>query len=661
MKKAIGIFLWLTLTCLGAYASSSGKAIENFKNLQYEMLFESDSIFLEWDNKKIIEAGKKANLYGSIRNSLKEKRLEAQEKKVIVEEKIFSLEISLWQLEWDIRKTIMEIEDLNEQVIEVNKNINIAKTTIEVMTKKVAKSEESLKKYITHIYAKSNSLYQWEDIDNLKAILLNWEDIGYLLSENHYKTLIQITGKQLLDKHRTYLRELYVKRMELQNSMTELKGLRKQEIVTKKTLNDKKELQKKLVEVSKWEQAVYEEYIKNKIAIERELTQKQLKEQIKFEEIKEKILWDYNCEYVNVNVQTDAKEFLSEKCYDLNRAIYAESKLKDEEVTWVNFLSWPVAPVNGISAYYADPEYIQALGTDHGALDIPVNQWTDIMASADGYVIYILPPTSEEYAYIALKHSNGYVTVYGHVNEILVEKYDFVERGEVFAKSWWEPWTTWAGYLSTGPHLHFEVFYEQTRSDPMEFIDTSILDINTIPEKHVYKFYGDFQARMWYEYEWTPRDNKVFRLDWANEIERQKSLLSKYAANSFKNWDIWVEESIDWWIDPTFVMCIGLAETGLGRNMKTPFNVWNVWNTDSGATLTFDSARTWIYVMVKWLNNKYLSQYDEVRMLSRYGNKDESKPIYASSPDHWHNNIIKCMSAIKWKYVPDSYNFRLWN
>ena len=44
---------------------------------------------------------------------------------------------------------------------------------------------------------------------------------------------------------------------------------------------------------------------------------------------------------------------------------------------------------------------------------------------------------------------------------------------------------------------------------------------------------------------------------------------------------------------------------------------------------------------------KDLSQYDEIKDLSRYGNKDTSKPIYASSPDHWHNNIIKCMSAIK--------------
>jgi hypothetical protein len=45
------------------------------------------------------------------------------------------------------------------------------------MLEKVAKSKESLQKYITHIYAQSNSLYNGAQIDNIKAILLNGEDI----------------------------------------------------------------------------------------------------------------------------------------------------------------------------------------------------------------------------------------------------------------------------------------------------------------------------------------------------------------------------------------------------------------------------------------------------------------------------------------------------
>ncbi|MDQ7023110.1 MAG: hypothetical protein Q9M97_06320 [Candidatus Gracilibacteria bacterium] len=106
-------------------------------------------------------------------------------------------------------------------------------------------------------------------------------------------------------------------------------------------------------------------------------------------------------------------------------------------------------------------------------------------------------------------------------------------------------------------------------------------------------------------------------------------------------------------------MCVGLAETGLGKNLKTPNNVGNVGNTDSGATKYFTSPNQGIAAMTQTFNNKYLSQYDEIRLLSRYGNLDDKKPIYASSPDNWHNNIISCMSFIKGRYISDSYNFRL--
>ena len=61
--------------------------------------------------------------------------------------------------------------------------------------------------------------------------------------------------------------------------------------------------------------------------------------------------------------------------------------------------------------------------------------------------------------------------------------------------------------------------------------------------------------------------------------------------------------------------------------------------------------------MIRTLNNRYLGHYTQINQLSRYGNPDGT--IYASSPDHWHNNIIKCMSAIKGYQVPDDYNFRL--
>jgi hypothetical protein len=92
-------------------------------------------------------------------------------------------------------------------------------------------------------------------------------------------------------------------------------------------------------------------------------------------------------------------------------------------------------------------------------------------------------------------------------------------------------------------------------------------------------------------------------------------------------------------------MCVGLAETTLGNYLKTPYNIGNVGNTDSGDTVTFGSAREGISWMAATFNNRYLSRYNSVSDLSRWGNPDGT--IYASSNANWHNNIIRCISVLK--------------
>ena len=110
-------------------------------------------------------------------------------------------------------------------------------------------------------------------------------------------------------------------------------------------------------------------------------------------------------------------------------------------------------------------------------------------------------------------------------------------------------------------------------------------------------------------------------------------------------------------VDPSFLMCVGLAETGLGKNLKTAYNVGNIGNTDSGGTYDFESARDGIYWMAKTLNNTFLGKYEKVSDLSRWGNKTGS--IYASSSKHWHTNVIRCLSALKGRFIEDDYRFRL--
>lgn len=119
-----------------------------------------------------------------------------------------------------------------------------------------------------------------------------------------------------------------------------------------------------------------------------------------------------------------------------------------------------------------------------------------------------------------------------------------------------------------------------------------------------------------------------------------------------------MEESQLAGLDPSFVMCIGLSESTLGNRLKTAYNIGNVGNTDSGGTYTFTSPREGIYWMARTLRNKYLGQYNSLTDLSRWGNKNPNKPIYASSKTNWHNNMVRCLSSLKGYFVEDDFQFR---
>ncbi len=152
------------------------------------------------------------------------------------------------------------------------------------------------------------------------------------------------------------------------------------------------------------------------------------------------------------------------------------------------------------------------------------------------------------------------------------------------------------------------VYENQQYVDPLEYMDTSYLRYADLPERYSFKYLADFKTRKGYEYKvaQSKKGGKVFRIEGDSEVERQKYLLSTYAVGPFRDWDIWVEESIQAGIDPTFVMCIGLAETSLGKYLKTPYNIGNIGNTDSGATITFPNARSGIHSMAKAFNNRFL-------------------------------------------------------
>jgi murein DD-endopeptidase MepM/ murein hydrolase activator NlpD len=98
----------------------------------------------------------------------------------------------------------------------------------------------------------------------------------------------------------------------------------------------------------------------------------------------------------------------------------------------------------------------------HTGIDLAAPKGTAITAAAAGTVIYAGPMGGYGNA-VKIDHGHGYATLYGHSSKILVKVGDKVERGDEIA-------LVGSTGMSTGPHLHYEVFVDSTRIDPIAFL-----------------------------------------------------------------------------------------------------------------------------------------------------------------------------------------------
>ncbi|MBV8861937.1 MAG: M23 family metallopeptidase [Mycobacterium sp.] len=111
-------------------------------------------------------------------------------------------------------------------------------------------------------------------------------------------------------------------------------------------------------------------------------------------------------------------------------------------------------------------------GVLHAGIDIANSIGTPIRAVTDGVVIDA-GPTAGYGMWVKLRHADGTVTLYGHVNTTLVSVGERVMAGDQIA-------TMGNRGNSTGPHCHFEVLLGGTqRIDPVPWLAKRGLSVGT--------------------------------------------------------------------------------------------------------------------------------------------------------------------------------------
>lgn len=152
----------------------------------------------------------------------------------------------------------------------------------------------------------------------------------------------------------------------------------------------------------------------------------------------------------------------------LRKEIETNQKIQEREILskTVNYATnelplrqlYFVPPITGITSADFMPE------KKHYGVDIMAAKNTPVKAIMDGYV-FSSDWTLETGNTIGIQHSNNLISFYKHNSALLKKVGNFVKAGEAVAI------IGNTGTLSSGPHLHFELWHKGKAVDPNDYIN----------------------------------------------------------------------------------------------------------------------------------------------------------------------------------------------
>lgn len=145
-----------------------------------------------------------------------------------------------------------------------------------------------------------------------------------------------------------------------------------------------------------------------------------------------------------------------------------QNNSSDSVVGTGNFI-WPSADSRYVTSLYGGRIHpILGYWKSHTGIDIAASYGTNVYA-ADGGTVIMASWNGGYGNCVMINHGNGYITLYGHMSSLAVSAGETVSQGETI------------GYvgstgMSTGPHLHYEVYYNGVRTDPLQFYSNYTVD-----------------------------------------------------------------------------------------------------------------------------------------------------------------------------------------
>lgn len=408
MKKNIKIYLFLLLFLVLIFNGGVGVKGEG-EEVNKEVKFLNNQI---GSKKKEIE-------------DIKDKRKQYSQEIGRLQNEQASLKNQLAILNNRLAQIELDIEDTKTKINRVN--LEIRKVNFEIKDK-----EKEITKEKEHISDILNLMYKQSRADTLEVLLMN-DSLSEFLNKIRYLEDVNQEMERSIEDLKRYKEKLEEDKVSLGEKNEELVALKEDLEAKKEEFKNQEETKAYILEQTQNSEAQYQSLLAQA---------KREREQV-------------SQEIVALEKQVRHKmEKLSPEQAELNSDGFI----------------WPVSS-RRITAYFHDPEYPFRYLFEHPAIDIAVGQGTSIRSVAPGYVARVkFNSGSSAYGYIMVIHGDGLATVYGHISKPLVAEEEYVAQGQPIALSGGMPGTSGAGYLTSGPHLHFEVRLNGIPNNPMGYL-----------------------------------------------------------------------------------------------------------------------------------------------------------------------------------------------
>lgn len=331
----------------------------------------------------------------------------------------------------DLAKKIKEIDgNISQAQAKINSlqdQINQTQKEIEDTQNQIQQKETELVKETNDKHDIIRAIYETGDLNTLE-LLISSSTLSEFINSNQYFEALENKVTSTIDEINRLKSELESKKTELNKKNSELEQYKIQEEAYNQGLKGQKQEKGIILNDTKSQQRTLEQQV-----AEAKKYSKQVEAQI-------------------ASLQAS-----------LNQSSGRTVLARDRGTSAVGF-SWP-ADYKYLTAYYGDLTPFQNF---HSGIDLANIPGTPIFAAADGTVVTAtsMMMNGAYYGYgnyIVIGHNAKYSSLYGHLMSFAVSAGTEVKKGDVIGYMGTTGW-------STGPHLHFEVWENGARQNPLNYL-----------------------------------------------------------------------------------------------------------------------------------------------------------------------------------------------